>query len=108
MHAQRRLKREQRIIGGNLFYAFGSLSRAMQGAGDGVSEVELEIDVERGTYWGYLPRNGSAPIYISDSPEALAVEFSGGDRTRQIDDSVKFGCGVIVRMSVKELAEVAW
>lgn len=108
MHAQRRLKREQRMIGGNSFYAFGSLARAMQGAGDGVSQVELEIDKELGTYWGWLPRFSPNPIFISDSPEALAIEFSGGDRTQQIDDAVKCGRGQIVQLSVKELAEVSW
>ncbi len=106
LYAQRRLKREQRLIGGNVFYAFGNLARAMQGAGDGVSEVELEIDNELGTYWGWLPRSGDRPYYIADSEEALAVEFSDGDRTNQIEDAVKCGRGKVVRLSVKELAEV--
>jgi hypothetical protein len=106
VYAQRRLKREQNLIGGNVFYAFGSLSRAMQGAGDGVSQVELEEDNQLGTYWGWLARGGDRPYYISDSKESLAAEFSGGDRTRRIEDSVNYGCGRILRLSVKELAEV--
>jgi hypothetical protein len=108
LHAQRRLKREQKALGGNIFYAFGTLARAQQGAGDGVSEVELEVDKELGTYWGWLPRNGERPLYISDSPGDLEIAFSCGDRTKQLNDAIGCGRGQIVQLRVKEMAEVAW
>jgi hypothetical protein len=106
LHAQRRLKREQKLIGGNKFYAFGTLVRAQQGSGDGVSRVELEIDSRWGTYWGWLPRNGEHPLYVTDTLENLSMLFSGGDMTKRIEDSEKAGLGRVVRLSVKELAEV--
>jgi hypothetical protein len=101
MYAQRRLKREQNMIGGNLFFAFGSVVRANRGAGDGVSEVQVEID-ERGTYWGWIPRLGIAPIYITDSEVALAAFYASGDMTRDISADEKAGLGQIVQLHVRE------
>lgn len=106
LYAQRRLKREQKFIGGNVYYAFGSLSRANQGAGDGVSQVELTVD-DDGAYWGWLPRFSPHPMYVCDSEDSLAIAFSCGDRTKQIHDAARCGRGKIVRLSVKELEEVS-
>jgi hypothetical protein len=106
--AQRRLKRERNIIGGNLFFSFGSLGRARQGAGDGISEVALEVDKELGTYWGWLPRGGAHPIYISDSEEEVGSLFSGGDFTSRIEDAVRAGRGQVLQLSVKQIREVEW
>jgi hypothetical protein len=108
VYAQRRLKREQTLIGGNKFYRFGTLKRAKQGSGDGVSEVELEIDNQLGTYWGWLPTRGAGPIYVTDSVEDMKAMFSAGDMTNRVEDAVRQGLGQIVRLSVKELAEVSW
>jgi hypothetical protein len=107
LYAQRRLKREQKQIGGNRFYAFGTLARARQGFGDGVSRVELEIDNQLGTYWGWLPLRGEVPIYVTDSKENLEMLYSEGDLTRKIQDASSAGLGKIVRLSAKELAEVS-
>ncbi len=106
LYAQRRLRRERNIIGGNLFYAFGTLARAHQGAGDGVSEVEIDVDRHLGTYWGWLPRNGERPLYICDSQEDLAVAFSCGDRTRQIQDAVRCGRGQILQLHARTIQDV--
>ncbi len=105
MYAQLRPSREQRSLGGNQLYAFGSLARAMLGLGQGVVEVELEID-DNGTYWGWLPRHSDRPIYIADSPEDVAVAFSDGDRTKRIADAIHFGYGSVVRLGVEALEEV--
>lgn len=105
MYAQRRLKREQKMLGGNVFYYFGSMVRARRGAGDGISEVEVSIDLNFGNYWGWLPIRGAAPIYISDSELDLAAAYSLGDGTRQIKLAEANGLGQIVRLHVKQLVE---
>lgn len=106
MHAQRRLKREQKLIGGNLFFSFGSLARANRGAGDGVSEVQVEVD-KHGTYWGWIPRLGIMPIYITDSEVDLAAFYASGDMTRDIDADQKAGLGQIVQLYVRELKAIS-
>jgi len=98
MHAQRRKKREQSLIGGNLFFGFGSESRAGAADGDGLSAVEL-IEDPFGNYWGWLPDRIAYPIYISDSEDAVVVRYQSGDTTRDIST----GQGRIVRLAVREL-----
>lgn len=104
MYAQRRPKREQRMLKGNLFYCFGNRTRAEQGSGDGVSEVEVSVDPTFGSYWGWIPRLGDAPIYISDCENDLIRTYSQGDLTRSIDRDQAAGLGRVVRLYVKELA----
>lgn len=102
MYAQRRLKREQKLIGGNVFFSFGSLFRANRGAGDGVSEVQVKED-EHGAYWGWLPQLGVIPIYITDSEVDLAAYYASGDMTRDIQADEKAGLGRVLQLHVREI-----